>query len=271
MRALPVLAALLLALPACTSGGLGTATVEGQPTGVDEALSLSVVSIDPGSDKTTVEMVAVNGGDRPAEISGRHAPMTLIDGSGQEHAAAEQEIEVPAYSSDRLRVEFAGRPGGDRMTLRAGDVTVPDLPVGATRFEEGPVATAGDLSGAQANHANGSTLRVTGVTFGEATVSVGVEAVNGHDASISLSSRSTDPARLMDERGRTYPLVPPTSNPDLDIAEGQVLRGTLHFAGRVPAGVGRLTLHINQEYGGDTDYARDPRLAIEIPLTSPAD
>ena len=271
MRAVPVLASLFLVLPACTSGGLGSATVEGQPTGSDEGLSLTVVSIDPGSDKTTVELVAVNGGSRPAAISGRSSPMTLVDGSGQEHAAAEQEIEIPAYSSDRLRVEFAGRPAGDRMTLNAGDVTIPDLPGGATRFEPGPLPTAGDLARAQANHANGSTVRVTGVTLGETGVSVDVEAVNGHDASISLSSRTNDPARLTDERGRTYPLVPPTSNPDLEVAEGQVLRGTLQFAGRVPADAQRLTLHVNQTHGSAEDYATDPRFAIELPLAPSAE
>ena len=261
---------LLLALSACTPGGLGGAPVEGQPTAAaDDGLSLSVVSVEPGSDKTTVEMVVVNGGSRPETVSRQYAPMTLTDGDGGEHAAAKQEIEVPAYSSDRLRVEFAGHAEGERMTLTAGDLTIPDLPTDATRFEAGPSPAAGSLAAVQANHANGSSLRVTGVTFDETGTSVQVEAVNGHDGEIKLSGSTSDPAHLADETGRTYPLVPPQANPDLSVREGQALRGTLRFAGRVPASVRRLTLAFNAEYGGDQDYASSPRLTLDIPIASP--
>lgn len=266
MRVLPLL---LVVLSACSSGGLGSATVDGQPTATDDGLSLSVAAVEPGGDKTVVELVAVNGGSRTATLARRYAPMTLTDASGQELTGPDQEIEVPAYASDRLRVEFAGRPEGERMTLRAGDLTIADLPTGATRFEAGATPAVGRLAAAQANHANGSTVRVTGVTFGDAGATVQIEAVNGHDRAIELSSSVSNAARLSDETGREYPLVPPASDPKLTVRPGEVLRGTLQFAGRVPATVQRLTLSFNREFGGEEAYSTSPRFTVDLPL-SPA-
>lgn len=260
-----LLGAALVALPACTSGTGDT--VEGQPTVSNEdGLSLSVTSVRPEGDKTVVELVAVNGGSRPEPLGREYSPITLVDGAGTELEGPKETIEVPAYSSDRLRVEFAGRASGERMALQARDLTLADLPTSATTFEAGPLPTAGDLSGAQVNHANGSTARVMGVTFGDTETSVEVEVVNGHDGEIRLSGSSSDPLHLLDQTGRVYPLVPPPANADLSVQEGQTLRGTLRFAGRVPATVQRLTLNVNTRYGGDQDFATRPKISIPIPL-----
>lgn len=263
MRAL-LLSVALLGLAACGPA----ATVDGQPTAVaDDGLSLSVVAIETGSD-TVVELVAINGSRRTQVLSRRHAPMTLTDATGQALPAAEQEIEIPPYASDRLRVTFAGAPAGDRMTLTAGDVTVADLPTRATRFDAEPAPAVGPLTDAQVNHPNGSTIRVTGVAFGERTTDVQVEVVNGHRREIRLAGTSAG-ARLQDPSGRVYPLVPPATNPDLDVPDGQTLRGTLRFAGRVGADVTGLALEFNPDYGGDEDYATRPRVRIDLPLVSP--
>lgn len=86
--------------------------------------------------------MVVNGGRRPETVSREYTPTTLVDGEGAEHEAARQEIEIPAYASDRIRVEFAGRVAGDQMTLTAGDLTVLNLLTAATRFETGAPAVA---------------------------------------------------------------------------------------------------------------------------------
>ncbi len=266
MRVLLALSILPFGLAACTSGA--PATVSGQPTATDDALSLSVVAVEPGRDKTTVEMVVVNGGSRPETVSREYTPMSLVDGEGAEHAAAGQTIEVPAYSSDRIRVEFAGRAAGAQMTLTAGDLTVPNLPTAATRFDAGAPA-AGSLAAVQANHTNGSSVRVTGVTFGDTGTSVQVEAVNGHDREIKLSASTGDPTHLADETGRMYPFVPPAANPDLSVAAGQVMRGTLQFAGHVPASTKRLTLGFNTRYGSASESASNPSISLDVPLAPP--
>lgn len=267
MRAL-LLPAALLGLAACGPGAGDT--VEGQPTAAtDNGLRVSVVAIETGDD-TILEMVAVNGSSRARILSRRYAPMTLTDATGQALPAAEQEIEIPAYSSDRLRVTFAGQPAGDRMTLTAGDATVHDLPTHATRFEVGRVPTVGSLTTAQVNHPNGSTVRVTGVTFGERTTDVQVEVVNGHSREIELAT-TTAGAQLQDPSGRVYPLVPAATNPDLAVPEGQTLRGTLRFAGRVGGDVPRLALQFNPDFGGDEAYSTNPRVLIDLPLVSPTE
>ena len=260
----PALAS-LLALSACGSG-FGTDEVAGQPTATDDELTVTVVSVEPG-DVTVIELVAVNGDDRPVTIGRASSPLTLVDASGQELEGPDQAIEIPAYSSDRLRVEFAGRPEGDRMSLQAVGVTVPDLPTRATRFSPGPAPTVGDLSRAQANHASGTTLRLTSVAFGDDVTEVGVEVVNGSGNGIDISGTS-DRVRLADETGRTYPLVPPAANPDLDVPDGQALRGTLRFAGRVPGSVQQLTFQTNPDYGGDEEFSRSPRITIDVPLAT---
>ena len=266
MRLLLALSVFPLTLAACTSGT--PTTVSGQPTATDDGLSLSVVAVEPGRDKTTVEMVVVNGSSRPESVSENYTPMTLVDAEGVEHEAAKQKIEVPAYASDRIRVEFAGRAAGDQMTLMAGDLTVPNLPTSATRFDAGAPAV-GSLAGVQANHANGSSVRVTDVTFGDTGTSVQIEAVNGHDREIKLSASTGGPTHLADETGRTYPLVPPAANPDLSVAAGQVMRGTLQFAGHIPASTRRLTLGFNTRYGSASESASNPSISLDVPLASP--
>lgn len=262
---------LLLVLPLLASGclsdaGLGSATVDGRPTATDEdGVSVTVLSVDPG-DETTVDLLVINGTARPARLARASSPMTLTDGTGAELSGPEADLEVPAFSTDRVRATFAGRPSGERMTLTAGDLTLSDLPTGATMFAAGSAPALGDVARAQANHANGSTLRVTGVTFDEASTAVGVEAVNGHDRAITLNDHAGDVLHLADERGRRYPVVPPVTNGDLEIQPGMALRGTLRFAGRVPGDVRRLMLVANERYGGDQDYTTDPTFSIRLPL-----
>lgn len=263
-----LLPAILLGLAGCGPGA--GPTVEGQPSATtDDGLSLSVVAIETGDD-TVVEMVAVNGSRRARTLGRSYSPMTLTDASGQSLRAAEQAIEIPAYSSDRLRVAFAGRPTGDQMTLTAGDVTLTGLPTRATRFAAGSPPAVGALDAAQVNHPNGSTVRVTGVTFGERATDVQVEVVNGHPREIRLASGATS-TRLQDPSGRVYPLVPAAANPDLSVPSGQTLRGTLRFAGRVAPDVPRLALQFNADYGGDDTYATRPRVRIDLPLAPPSE
>ena len=265
----PLLLALpLLALGCLSDGGLGAETVDARPTAADEdGLSVTVLSVDPG-DETAVELLVVNGTDRPARLARPSSPMTLTDGTGAELSGPEVGVEVPAFSTDRLRATFAGRPAGERMTLAAGDLSLPGLPTGATTFTAGPAPSVTDLTRAQANHANGSTLRVLGVTFDEISTSVEVEAVNGHDHAITLNGNASDGLHLADERGRRYPVLPPATNGDLEIQPGMALRGTLHFAGGVPGDVRRLTLVANERFGGDRDTSTDPTLSIPLPLAT---
>src|SRR3712207_1459399 len=72
-----------------------------------------------------------------------------------------------------------------------------------------------------------------------------------------------------DDEGGTYPLVPPTDNPSLEVAAGALLDGSLVFDGAPPAGAS-LTLQINDGSGegteaGGTDEVRTGEYKSENP------
>lgn len=245
-------------------------SVEGRPVIADErGQSVTVLSVHPESDRTTVELLAVNGSDRPMTLGRQHSPISLQDETGTTLDGPNQSIEVPAHSSNRLRVEFAGRPEGSTMTLSAGDLSLTNLPTARTTFSAAASPTVGDLSRAQVNHANGTSVRVTRVEFNETETSVDVEIVNGHDNEVRLSNRQSDRAHLQDETGRIYPLIPVANNSDLRISEGQTLQGTLRFAGPIQGPVQQLTLRFNSRFGSDREFANNPQIVIDIPTSSP--
>lgn len=276
MRFLPFLAVVLLV--GCGAGG--PAEVEGQPVAYHASGSSAYVeSVERENDRLFVTLRFVNGSDRRQQLGSRNDPPTLTDAGGATLTAAEEALAVPAFSSDRLRLAFAGTPGEGPLTLRLNGeygnteewatdpaFAVPDLPREA-RFALGALPTGGAVQGVQANHANGTSVVVEEVRFDTLTTAVVVRAVNGRDGPITLSPRN-DAAFLLDDRGTRYPLVPPASDPTLRVASGQALTGTLRFAGRPTPEAQTLTLHLNEEYGNTEDWATSPRITLPaFPIT----
>lgn len=276
-RLLPPLAGALV-LAGCVPGA--PADVEGQPTAHHASGSrVYVETVERDGDRTFVTLTAVNATDSPMRLGRRSDPPTLLDADGVALTAAEEDVEVPAFSTDRIRLAFDGRAGGGPLTLRLNgesgssddntrspQLTVPDLPARGARFRAGALPAGGPVEGVQANHANGATVLVRAVRFEPAVVEMDVQVVNGSERELRLSP-STDEAVLLDDRGHRYPLVPPPVDAELRLGEGQTLTGTLRFAGRLAPDAQALTLHFNEAHGSTEDWASRPRVALPpIPI-----
>jgi hypothetical protein len=276
MRLFPPLALFAAAVAGCGPGA--PADIAGEPTTFhSNGSSVRVEGVERDGDHTVVTLLFVNGTDDEQEVGSRSDPPTLTDARGVVFTASEDEIRVPAHSTDRLRIPFNGVAEDGPLTLRlngrygsADDYTrdpqlvFPDLEASA-RYTAPALPAGGSLTGAQVNHANGASVTVRAVRYEPTTTDVDVLIVNGSENPIDLSP-TNDEARLLDDRARRYPIVPPVPDGQLRVPEGQTVSGTLRFAGRLADDAGTLTLTFNGKNGSTEDYARQPRIQIPIPV-----
>lgn len=121
-----------------------------------------------------------------------------------------------------------------------------------------PAGASSDLD-IQQRHPNGTVLRVLGVVLADTSTSVEIEAVNGFTEEILLNDFGI---HLVDDLGNPYNFVEPEQNPELTVAPGAVLSGTLTFLGRIEAEAESLRLVINTFFPEETvDVANDFRLS----------
>lgn len=120
----------------------------------------------------------------------------------------------------------------------------------------------------QVKHANGTTLRVTEVSFHEDHIQLKGSATNGGQNDVELAAGGMV---VRDDLGSTYNLSPPPHNPDLTVAKANTLQGSLVFLGRVAPRATTLTLTTNSRYGNDTSqYTRTPTMVVpNIPVGDP--
>lgn len=112
----------------------------------------------------------------------------------------------------------------------------------------------------QANHANGSVLRVTKVAFSEDNISLNLAVTNGHNRVIVLNDNKD--MILRDNLGNRYNLAPPPQNPEVRVPEGSTLDGRFSFLGRINPSATSLTLITNDKFGSDADFSNSPKMTI---------
>ena len=118
----------------------------------------------------------------------------------------------------------------------------------------------------QANHPNGTVLRITKISFNEDSIVLGFSVTNGHKYEIELSQNTR--MQLKDNLGNQYNLSPPKTNPEIEVPTGSTINGNLIFLGRISPDAKSLTLTTNHDYDSQTsEYSRSPRIVIDnIPV-----
>jgi len=155
-------------------------------------------------------------------------------------------------------------PGGQASTAPVtAPVTTPQ-----TATQTAPPAAAGPRSypvDLQANHPNGSVLRVTKVTLADDHVALDLAVTNGHRHDIELNSNGR--MVLVDNIGGRYNPAAPPQDPDVRVAQGTNMQGTFVFLGRVNPAATSLTLTTNSGYGGENEHSNQPKFIIrDIPV-----
>ena len=122
-----------------------------------------------------------------------------------------------------------------------------------------PQAATLDL---QANHPNGTTLRVTKVAFFDDHIQVELSVTNGNDDDIVLNDFG-DEMFLRDDLGTVYRLSPPPQNPEVGVPPSTTSTGTFAFLGRIAPGASNLSLFVNGDTGNPTyEEASDPQMTV---------
>lgn len=154
-------------------------------------------------------------------------------------------------ATENSRRDTAGQRRDDAPTV---DGTSPrSTPTGAAKA---PVSQDVDL---QANHPNGTVLRLSNITFSQDSIAVSLSVTNGHKDEIRLNDHAM---LLRDNLGNRYNLSPPPQNPDVRVPSGNTLDGKFIFLGRLNPAATSLTLTTNDRYGGNSDYTNQPKITI---------
>lgn len=117
----------------------------------------------------------------------------------------------------------------------------------------------------EANHMNGSTLRVGGIRLDDEATLLQVLVINGFREPIRLSAGQD--FVLRDDLGNTYALAALGENRELIVAPGATLQSVFRFEGRMATGARRARLITNERSGDDGGvHSTHPRFELEIPL-----
>lgn len=174
------------------------------------------------------------------------------------------ERESNSPPADRAAANESPRPA-QTTPVAGGNNTAPPAAAPSTPQPAASLLPADQDLNLQANHANGSVLRATKVTFSEDSISLNLAITNGHDNDIVLSDRAD--MILRDNLGNRYNLAPPPQNPTVRVPEGSTLDGKFVFLGRINPAAVTLTLTTNDKFGGDRDFSNSPKMKItDIPV-----
>ncbi|MER3435451.1 MAG: hypothetical protein C4288_19125 [Leptolyngbya sp. ERB_1_1] len=116
----------------------------------------------------------------------------------------------------------------------------------------------------QVNHPNGSTARLTQLTFGDDNITASLAVTNGYKESIKLNG--SDDLVITDNFGNQYNLAAPPENAEINIAPGTTLKGQFVFKGRLAPNASSLTLTTNSKFGTDANFSQTPKMVFNIPL-----
>lgn len=102
----------------------------------------------------------------------------------------------------------------------------------------------------QANHANGTVLRITRIDFAEDSTVLSFSVTNGHEHEIKLNQGGM---QMRDNAGNQYNLSPPSPNAEIAVAPNTTIKGKLIFLGRISPAADALTLTTNYRYSYNSD------------------
>jgi hypothetical protein len=117
----------------------------------------------------------------------------------------------------------------------------------------------------QINHANGSTMRLTELSFNEDSIVATLSITNGYKEPIKLNA--SEDMVISDSLGNSYSLAAPPDNSEITIQPGTTVKGQFVFRGRFAPTANTVTLTTNSKFGGDAIFSRNPKMVFaNIPV-----
>lgn len=144
-------------------------------------------------------------------------------------------------------VKEESRPAAVAPAPQSPPQVAPTPPAGA----EGQAAAAPMLPlDMQVNHPNGTQMRISGIQLGSDYTAVRMAVTNGFRNAIQLNGSRN--MLLIDNLGGRYFVAAPPENPQLNVAPGTTLEGTMNFMGRLAPNATSATLVTNERSGSST-------------------
>jgi hypothetical protein len=112
----------------------------------------------------------------------------------------------------------------------------------------------------QVNHPNGSTMRLTQLTFAEDSITASLAITNGYKEAIKLNG--SDDMVISDSLGNQYNLAAPPDNSEITIQPGTTLKGQFVFKGRIAPSTNAITLTTNSKFGTDATFSVSPKFVF---------
>lgn len=252
-------------------------------------MTITLKNIKFYSDETEVSFEAVNGFEQEVSLATYEWQQPFLeDEQGNKYSlipASSSQLSIPARQTMSGTLRFAGQipasarqlslyfneNGSDSDRANQPKVVITNLAgpasevaIALTESEEAEnkdeavnVSTSAVSSlpkeqtlNLQTNHADGSVLRLSKISFTEDYIETELTVTNGYRDEIQLNSSSNEMI-LRDDLGNTYYLAPPPQNPEIEIKSGETLKGNFRFLGRISPSAQTLTLVTND---GNQNY-----------------
>lgn len=239
-------------------------------------VSLQATSVVSGNEIVKLGLKAVNGSEDKVLLSERYDALILRDNLGNEYQTKGEELELLPLTTNDLEIEFLAKIPSDAKTLsltinsknsnstREPRFVLENIPVpGGGRIVFAPVQNPPNLTfdDKSVNHPNGTSFTVQQINFGENTIDVSFQTVNGSNFGNDFATRNTS-AFLKDDKSNRYFLIPSASGSEIKMAAREKMSGTLRFAGKIAPDAAKLSLHLNDSTGSDSDQARSPKIIV---------
>ena len=244
-------------------------------------VNIQIESVEKTDKGILLTMRAINGTDDNKKLSSRNDPIILQDNQSAKYPTKEEEIELQPFTNNLIAIEFyeSETSATESLTLYVNSkfgneygspkLTIADIPFpsgGKITFKSNLFKDVANIV-KNVNHPNGTTLTISAIRFSGTETEIDMTIVNGSKSEITLAGNSNDQPYLRDEKLRRFYLVPPETNPKLEVPESQKISGTFRFAGRIPSDAAKLSLYVNEKGSDDSESTRSPRLIInDIPI-----
>ena len=237
-------------------------------------LSLQIISVESTGEKVSLNLKAINGSDDKYSLGDNYDKLILRDNLGNEYQTKGENLDLLPLTVNDLQIEFLAKLPSDAKTLslttnsksssmREPRIVLENIPVssGKITFTPAPNPPNLTLSDKTFNHPNGTSFTINQINFGENTIEVSFQAVNGSGRDNEFSMRN-ERSFLQDDKSNRYYPVPANSDNNLKLSKNEKMNGTFRFGGKLAPDATKISLHLNDSSGSDNEYSTSPKIVI---------
>ena len=155
-----------------------------------------------------------------------------------------------------------GIPSRPEQPMATAPVAVPAAPAAPSVQAPGRTVRLDQ----QQSHPSGVAMMLTGITYRADSVIVSASITNLSDRAVSLNRGNS--LVLVDDRGRAHPFVPPTDNPEVQVAPRSRVNANFVFIGPLTGDIRSVQISTNGPSGSRSDRLTSaPSFLFRVPVS----